>query len=275
MWGIALGIVLSGQPVAFFILIATLSMLGLWEFYRMLEGRGLHVFTATGLVAGFIFLSGSFYFLSEDDLALAHDFEICVLLLFVFTVFGRQFFGRLRGTGPLQSMAYTLFGLLYVVWLFSFMTKLVFLPPVIDGHLTGHWCVLWLVVVTKFCDMGAYLVGMMFGKHPLVPEISPKKTWEGFFGSMLFSCIGALGGFYFLQDQMPYLNWINVAILGPLIGLSGVIGDLAESMIKRSMAAKDSGKLLPGIGGVLDLIDSLLFTAPVLYFYLRLVVGLS
>jgi len=275
MWGVALGIILSGQPLLFFLLIAGLGLMGLREFYQMLEGRGIHVFTATGLVAGFIFLSGSFYFLYGGDLLLAHDFEICVLLLFVFTVFGRQFFGKLRGDAPLQSMAYTLFGLLYVVWLFSFVSKLVFLPGTNEnGHLIGHWCVLWLVVVTKFCDMGAYLVGMLIGKHPLVPSISPKKTWEGFAGSMVFAELGALGAFFFLQDQMPYLDWVSVALLGPLIGIGGVIGDLAESMIKRSTGAKDSGNLLPGIGGVLDLIDSLLFTAPVLYFYLRLIVGL-
>lgn len=275
MWGVALGIILSGQPLLFFLLIAGLGLVGLREFYQMLEGRGIHVFTATGLIAGFIFLSGSFYFLYHGDLLLAHDFEICVLLLFVFTVFGRQFFGKLAGEAPLQSMAYTLFGLLYVVWLFSFVSKLVFLPGTnADGHLIGHWCVLWLVVVTKFCDMGAYLVGMLIGKHPLVPSISPKKTWEGFIGSMIFAELGALGAFFFLQNQMPYLDWMSVALLGPLIGIGGVIGDLAESMIKRSTGAKDSGNLLPGIGGVLDLIDSLLFTAPVLYFYLRLVVGL-
>ncbi len=274
LWGVAFGIILSGRPLAFFGLIILLSLLGLWEFYRMLEGSGIHVFTATGLGCGFVFLGGSFFFLREGNLALAHDFEICVLLLFVFTVFGRQFFDRFRGEAPLQSMAYTLFGLLYVVWLFSFVTKLVFLTPQVDGQVTGHWCVLWLVIVTKFCDMGAYLVGMWIGKHPLVPEISPKKTWEGFAGSMLFAVIGSLGGYYFLQEKLPYLSWASVVLLGPLIGLAAVIGDLAESMIKRSTGAKDSGSLLPGIGGVLDLIDSLLFTAPVLYFYLRLVVGL-
>jgi len=274
MWGIALGIILSGAPLAFFGLITVLSLLGLWEFYRMLQTSGLHVFSVTGLVSGLFFLSGSFYFLYRGEPSLAQDFEICVLLLFVFVVFGRQFFTRLRGEEPLQSMAYTLFGLLYVVWLFSFVTKLVFLAPRIDDAVSGHWLVLWLVIVTKFCDMGAYLVGMLFGKHPLVPTISPKKTWEGLVGSLLFAQLGGLLGFYFLGAPLAFLNWSHVVLLGLLIGCAAVIGDLAESMIKRSVGAKDSGKLLPGIGGVLDLIDSLLFTAPILYFYLRFVVGL-
>jgi len=275
MWAIALGIIFSGQEIGFFVLIAGLTLLALWEFYRMLEKRGLHVFTATGLIAGLVSLCGSFYFLRQGDTAQAYDFELCVLLLFVFGVFARQFFEKLRGEAPLQSMAYTLFGLLYIVWLFSFVTKLVYLPPRgPEGAVTGHWCVLYLVVVTKFCDMGAYLTGMLFGKHPMVPAISPKKTVEGFIGALVFSVGASLGSWWLLREQLPFLHAPDAVVLGLLIGVAAVIGDLAESLIKRSTDAKDSGSLLPGIGGVLDLIDSLLFTAPVLYFYLRFVAGL-
>ncbi len=130
---------------------------------------------------------------------------------------------------------------------------------------------LYLIVITKFSDMGAYLTGSLIGKHPLVPHIGPKKTWEGFFGALVFSVTGS----YVMLGLMPNKLWLinnwHGAVLGLLLGFAAIIGDLAESIIKRSCGVKDSGKMLPGIGGALDLIDSLLFTAPLLFFYMRLV----
>jgi phosphatidate cytidylyltransferase len=131
--------------------------------------------------------------------------------------------------------------------------------------------VLYLIVITKFSDMGAYLVGSVIGKHLLVPHISPKKTWEGFFGALLVSLIGSYGMFLLMPSHLSALNWTHATALGLLLGFAAIIGDLVESIIKRSAGVKDSGRLLPGIGGALDLIDSLLFTAPLLFFYMRLV----
>jgi phosphatidate cytidylyltransferase len=111
----------------------------------------------------------------------------------------------------------------------------------------------------------------LIGKHLLIPHISPAKTWEGFFGALVFATIGSYAVFFFLGDQLTYLDWTHATVLGVLLGFSAIIGDLAESIIKRSTGVKDSGNFLPGIGGALDLIDSLLFTAPLLFFYLRLV----
>jgi phosphatidate cytidylyltransferase len=120
--------------------------------------------------------------------------------------------------------------------------------------------------------MGAYLTGSLIGRHPLVPHISPKKTWEGFFGALAFSLLASLGLFHLMPGHLSVLNQTHAVILGLLLGFAAVIGDLAESIIKRSTGVKDSGNMLPGIGGALDLIDSLLFTAPLLFFYLRLVI---
>src|SRR5881227_1734726 len=109
----------------------------------------------------------------------SYDFEVAVLLFFLLTVFGRQMFARLRHDEPLQTMAYTLFGLLYVLWLFNFITKIVYLTPRSSaGQLTGQFYVLFLIAVTKFADMGAYLTGSVIGRHLMVPHISGKKTWE-------------------------------------------------------------------------------------------------
>jgi phosphatidate cytidylyltransferase len=184
-------------------------------------------------------------------------------------------FYRLRDDEPLQTMAYTLFGLLYVIWLFNFMTKLIYVTPrTIDGHVTGQFYCLYLVAVTKFSDMGAYLVGSMIGRHQMIPHISPKKTWEGFVGALALSSLASVGLVKLMPDRLSALSLTDAIVLGLLLGFAAVIGDLAESIIKRSTGVKDSGNFFPGIGGALDLIDSLLFTAPLLYFYLRLIVRL-
>jgi phosphatidate cytidylyltransferase len=251
------------------------GLLALWEFYRMLDHRGLPNFKVTGLFCGVVMLAGSFYYFARMGPAHSYDFEVAVLLFFLLTVFARQMFARLREDEPLQTMAYTLFGLLYVLWLFNFMTKILYVVPRGgSGAVMGQFYCLYLIAVTKFSDMGAYLTGMAIGRHPLIPHISPKKTWEGFVGALAFALLASIGLYKLMPVHLSVLNWTHAVVLGLLLGFAAVVGDLAESIIKRSAGVKDSGGLLPGIGGALDLIDSLLFTAPLLFFYLRLVIGL-
>ncbi len=116
--------------------------------------------------------------------------------------------------------------------------------------------------------MGAYLVGSVIGKHKMVPHISPAKTWEGFGGALAFSLLASYGLRALMPIKLGLLSHVDCLVMGLTLSVVAVIGDLAESILKRSTGVKDSGRLLPGIGGMLDLIDSLLFTAPVLYFYL-------
>jgi phosphatidate cytidylyltransferase len=120
--------------------------------------------------------------------------------------------------------------------------------------------------------MGAYLVGSRIGRHHMMAHISPSKTWEGFVGSLVFAVAASCLLIFFMHQHLGRLNLLHGAILGLLIGFGATIGDLGESIIKRSSGVKDSGALLPGIGGMLDLIDSLLFTAPILFFYLRFLI---
>ncbi len=276
MWGIALLIVFSGYELAFFALIAGIVLLALWEFYRMLDHKGLPNFKVTAMISGAIMLCGSFYYFSHFGPANSYDFEVAVLLGFLLTVFARQMFERLRDDAPLRTMSYTLFGLLYVLWLFNFITKIVYVVPRSPtGAVTGQFYVLYLIAVTKFSDMGAYLTGSLIGKHQLVPHISPKKTWEGLAGALFFSLLASWGLLAIMPNKLSALNWTHATVLGLLLGFAAVIGDLAESIIKRSTGVKDSGNVLPGIGGALDLIDSLLFTAPLLFFYLRLVIRVA
>jgi phosphatidate cytidylyltransferase len=273
LWSVALIIAFSGHELAFYALVSAFGLIALWEFYRMLDHRGLPNFKITGLICGAVMLVGSFYYFARMGPAHSYDFEVAVLVFFLLTVFARQMFARLRHDEPLQTMAYTLFGLLYVLWLFNFITKIFYLMPRSStGAVTGQFYCLYLIAVTKFSDMGAYLTGSVVGRHLMVPHISAKKTWEGFLGAIIFALLCSLGLLKLMPGHLSVLTWTHATILGLLLGFAAVVGDLAESIIKRSTGVKDSGNLLPGIGGALDLLDSLLFTAPLLFFYLRLVI---
>lgn len=273
LWSVALLIAFSHYEFLFYTLICVFGLIALWEFYGMLDHRGLPNFKITGMICGVVMLVGSFYYFARMGPAQSYDFEVAVLLFFLLTVFARQMFARLRQDEPLQTMAYTLFGLLYVLWLFNFNTKILYLTPRSStGAVTGQFYCLYLIAVTKFSDMGAYLTGSALGRHLMVPHISAKKTWEGFFGALGFALLASLVLFKLMPVHLSILTWTHATALGLLLGFAAVIGDLAESIIKRSTGVKDSGNLLPGIGGALDLVDSLLFTAPLLFFYLRLVI---
>ncbi len=177
----------------------------------------------------------------------------------------------IESDASVRAVTLALLGFVYVPILFaSFIIRLALLPP--TSIESGFWLILLVVVVAKFTDMGAYLVGTLIGRHKAIPHISPAKSWEGYIGSLFFAqggafAIHALGG--------AYLDWLevhHVVVLGILLALAAMVGDLAESVLKRSLQVKDSGQLLPGIGGILDLIDSLCFALPVAYFYIQLVV---
>jgi phosphatidate cytidylyltransferase len=123
-----------------------------------------------------------------------------------------------------------------------------------------------VLLITKLGDIGAYLVGIRFGKTPLIPHISPNKSVEGAVGGLIFSILGALASKIFLN-----LSYLHMMILGLFLGILAQLGDLSESLIKRDCQVKDSGNLVPGMGGLLDIIDSLLFTGPAFYFYMSII----
>jgi phosphatidate cytidylyltransferase len=273
MWAVALGVIFSGNEIVFLFFIVAVGMAGLWEYFRMVEQSGIRCFTALGLVCGAASFVGSFLALRTNSQTAAYDFENIVLLVFLFAVIARQMFRPTAKHAPLESMAYTLFGLLYVAWLYNFITKILFvIPRTPQGATMGQFYVLYLIAVTKFSDAGAYVVGSRIGRHQLIPHISPSKTWEGFCGSLIFSVAASCLLIFLMPKHLAWLNFFHGMILGLLIGVAAVIGDLGESIVKRSTGVKDSGTLLPGIGGMLDLIDSLLFTAPLTFFYLRFLV---
>jgi phosphatidate cytidylyltransferase len=182
-------------------------------------------------------------------------FLIVVASLMALTL---QFIRKDNARDHLVSVALTLFSLFYIAWFFSFFVKLRFLD-------NGANLIVFLIAVTKGADIGAYLVGSRFGKRELIPRISPKKTVEGTLGGILFSVIIALTAGRSLTD----FSVMHLFGLGIMLAVLGQVGDLAESLIKRDCSVKDSGPSLSAIGGVLDVIDSLLFTAPIFYFYVK------
>jgi phosphatidate cytidylyltransferase len=252
----------------FLVIIVLLAVTGLAEFYGLVEKRDLVCFKGWGIFGGLLLMVGTFLNLTgvlgrSGSPARVNDFETSFLILFVLGLCLRQFFSK-SNTAGILAISTTLFGLMYVPWLLNFIQKINFFPGV-----DGHYYLLYFVVITKFSDTGAYLVGSLIGRHKMIPRISPGKTWEGFAGALAVSVLASLLLVYYLGDRMHGMTWAHAVILGLLLGLAAVVGDLIESIFKREAGVKDSGKFFPGIGGILDLLDSLLFNAPIMYLYLR------
>jgi phosphatidate cytidylyltransferase len=195
-----------------------------------------------------------------------HFGEELVLVFSLLGAFIRLVVVREANREPITTAALTLLGLLYVPYLFNFVALLAFMP----GHtVENRYLLIYLLAVTKFSDVGAYVIGSLIGRHKMIPRISPGKTWEGFAGAMATSLVISVVMVRLLGPRMPQISFTDSVVLGLLLPLISVVGDLAESVVKRDASIKDSGNTIPGIGGALDLIDSILFTAPVLYFYLE------
>jgi phosphatidate cytidylyltransferase len=254
----------------FLLLMVLLAFAGLAEFYGMVEKRGLACFKWCGLTGGVLLMAGTFlnvkgYIGTQGSPARVNDFETGFLILFVLGLCVRQFVSKTNASG-ITAIAVTLFGLMYVPWLLNFIQKINYFPG-LEGN--GKFYVFYFILLTKFSDMGAYLVGSLIGKHKMIPRISPGKTWEGFGGAIVVSTGASLVFVHFPGGKMYGMNSLHAVILGVLLSSTAVLGDLIESLFKREAGVKDSGKFFPGIGGILDLLDSLLFNAPIMYLYLR------
>ncbi|MGA3284801.1 MAG: phosphatidate cytidylyltransferase [Verrucomicrobiota bacterium] len=254
----------------FILVMVFVAMTGLMEFYGLAEKRGLVCFKWCGLFGGLLLMLGTFLNLTghlgtSDSPARVNDFETGFIILFVLGLCVRQFVSR-SNTAGILAISTTLFGLMYVPWLLNFIQKINFFPGIGDG---GKFYVLYFIVVTKFSDTGAYAVGSLIGRNKMVPRISPSKTWEGFGGAILFSTTASVAFVHFFGAHLAGMNRLHAIVLGVLLGVTAVVGDLIESLFKREADVKDSGRLFPGIGGILDLLDSLLFNAPIMYLYLR------
>jgi phosphatidate cytidylyltransferase len=249
--GIAAVVIFNEWALYFFIIV--LTVLGLYEFFTMLEHKGISIYKYFGIGMGTIIPVS---IISRFELTKKWELLFIVLALLFLIIMQ---FKRRQSSGAVIGISTTLFGILYVAWFFSFLIKIRLLPEGI-GFFAG------VLIITKLGDIGAYLVGSRFGKHPLLPRISPKKSIEGAIGGFIFSILGALS----CKNILPF-SYVHLVFIGAFLSFIGQLGDLSESLIKRDCGIKDSADIIPGMGGVMDLIDSLLFTAPVFYFYITIV----
>ena len=268
LWIVALWFVFSGWDTGCLLLIVFFGLTGQWEFYRAQEEKGHKVFKQSGLFCGALVFANSWYFLIHHP-GRAHFVHFGGELVLVFALLGA--FIRLvvvpeAHRAPITTAALTLLGLLYVPFLFNFVALLAFMPGPVEQN---RFLLIYLLAVTKFSDVGAYVIGSLIGRHKMIPRISPGKTWEGFAGAVLTALFISVALVRVMGGRVLAISFTDSIILGLLLPLVSVVGDLAESVVKRDASMKDSGHSIPGIGGALDLIDSILFTAPVLYFYLE------
>jgi len=258
----------------FAVVVMAFVTVALYEFFTMVRHRGILVHRPLNILLGVVF-TGLVAWRSLVDPGLVHaafiQGEAPVLSWMwdifwpatIVIIFIRQL-ARENTFEALGGLATTLFGLAYIAALFSYLFYIRTRPH----HEDGAWLVLFLILVTKMGDVGAYAIGNLLGRHTLIPRISPRKTIEGFVGAVLFSGVTAwlarpmLGTHpIFGSPATPVLT----LLVGLGLGVAGQLGDLAESLLKRDCQVKDTGTLLPGLGGMLDVIDSLLFTAPLFY----------
>jgi phosphatidate cytidylyltransferase len=272
LWSVVLAAMFSGSKLVsngiFLVIMIALAVLGLMEFYDLAARRNLQCFRNWGITGGIVLMLGTFLHFSGklgiwQTPARVNDFETTLLIIFVLGLCVRQFVSR-SNTAGIVAISVTLFGLMYVPWLLNFIQKIHFFP-----HVNGPFYVLYFILVTKFSDSGAYAVGSLIGKHKMIPRISPGKTWEGFGGAIAASTGASVVFARLAGDKLAGMNWVHAIVLGVILSVGAVIGDLIESLFKREAGVKDSGSRFPGIGGILDLLDSLLFNAPLMYLYLR------
>lgn len=242
-------------PVYFVGLAVAAAAIGQHELYGMARSRGITPVSFAGIGMGALivvnfyrplypYLGGPYFWLT-----------LCVLVVMIARLVSRR-----PVEGALEDIAVTLLGVFYVALLFGF-------PVAIHTGPYGKKWLVFLFLVIWASDTGAYYVGTTLGKHRLYEKISPKKSIEGLAGGILASMAAAALCALWL---VPSVALLEAAVLGAILAAIGTAGDLVESLIKRSVGVKDSGNLIPGHGGILDRMDSMLFAAPLLYFYLRM-----
>lgn len=271
LWMLIISAYLLHSEGLFALLIAAPALISLGEYFHLLKSGGIAHHRGIGIGAAVVLLGVNFWVLRTDQLGLQNltlfAFEAALFTLLTIVLFLREFGRNDPGRHTAEAIAFTLFGVIYIPWLFLFMAKMLYLTPrTAEGFTTGQYLVLFVIAVTKFTDVGAFLCGSLFGRTPFFPNISPRKTWEGIVGGVVLGVLIGAGVFHFLAGQLPPFSMALVCGLSFVLAIAGVAGDLAESLLKRSVHSKDSGHVLPGIGGGMDLIDSLLFTLPLSYF---------
>jgi phosphatidate cytidylyltransferase len=241
------------HPVYFTALVLVAVVVGQHEFYRMAKARGITPDSVLGMVLGALVVLESYHPVPAGELR----YYLAAILLAI--MIGRLFSPR-PVDGALEDISVTALGVFYVAFLFSFQVAV---RMVADGK---QWLV-FLFFIIWASDIGAYSIGIPFGKHRLYVKVSPKKSVEGFLGALAAAAGMALICRSWFMPSLGVTEAVGIALALAAIGTAG---DLVESLIKRAAGVKDSGSIIPGHGGILDRMDSMLFAAPVLYYYLKM-----
>lgn len=245
------------QPL-FVLVLAAVIAAALWEYYKIAKASGHEPVETIGIFGSIVYLYALYLTMGQATLV---EWPMIVIGLTLFSAFMFYFFS---GISPLVNLAVTVFGIIYLTIPLSSMLLIN-----IDY---GRYWMLYLILVTKATDIGAYFAGKQLGRHKLAPVISPKKTWEGAVAGFL---LGTFASYLLHKISTEYYGMplfsssLQALGFGALMTVVAQIGDLSESLLKRDSGVKDSNKL-PGLGGILDMVDSLVFTAPLLYMFLKL-----
>ncbi len=243
------------SPVYFTALVAIAVVLGLIEYYALAERVGARAWRVPGLLASAAMLTGFYYGRFDLIAAALAALAITDLTIHLFTA------QDLRGA--VTATAASIFGVVYVALLGGYLVAVRVIESSTIDRLPFKLLLLYFLIVFAG-DTGAYYVGRSLGSHKLAPRISPGKTIEGAIGGLLSNVAVAVIAHYTFFPELPVTHAVLLALV---MGVLGQIGDLCESMLKRGAQAKDAGQVIPGHGGVLDRLDSLLFNAPVLYYF--------
>ncbi|MCF8301644.1 MAG: phosphatidate cytidylyltransferase [Bacteroidales bacterium] len=254
--GLVVGSILL-SPVAFAMLFFLITLLGLLEFYKMMHHGNVQPQKVWGAIVGLLYYV--IITLAVSDLI--PMMWLWTGLLFLFSIFIAELYRKKER--PFANIGATILGFLYVVLPFALLNFFFKVPQISDSYqiLLGFFIILWTN------DTFAYIIGVTIGKHKFFERLSPKKTWEGSIGGALMGLLAAWV-LYNYCDSFTLIQWLTYAVV---IIIFGTLGDLSESQLKRSQNCKDSGDLLPGHGGILDRLDSVILASPFAFFYILLI----
>lgn len=264
LW-VSIGLILYfGGASAGVYLLTALSTLTQLELYQLLRRIGHAPYTLTGLALGLMLMLGTWH-LSLAGYTSPASFILTVLTVTVLILSFSLLFRPCKSGLPIPLMP-TIFGILLVPFLLQFFIQIVLHYTHMGEETQGLWLVLWFIATAKFSDVGGLLAGKAFGTHKMAPMISPNKTWEGALGGVALSVgIGWCLCTLLRADLPPNFTEMKALAFAVPISLLAIVSDLVQSALKRQAQAKDSGCLIPGIGGAFDLCDSLLLIAPLAY----------
>ena len=246
-------------PWSFALLFGLFSVFILREFYKLAKVAGFAPQKKVGLaIGGLVF---AMTFLSAIGIISVNIAGIYFSVLFLVPAF--ELYRTKKNA--LENISITLFGILYVIFPFALFNFFVF-PGFPDSHKYDPTLLIFLFILIWAYDSGAYLFGITLGKHKLFERISPKNSWEGFFGGWFLAVVLSL----ILHKFFPHFKPVTMVVLASVVAITGTFGDLIESMIKRNIGVKDSGKFLPGHGGLLDRFDSIIFASPFVYLVVQI-----